>query len=549
MLRVPARFLIGSGFAFVLAACGAVSDSAFSPARETRALPAAEDRLEPDLLVSGRFPKLNQEQDTSAVLLGDMAMGYRKGLRVVGQDPILHLAAGVPRGQNFQLGWIGDCAYVGTADMTQYLAHRYYMTPVIASAADAGTGLAVIDAANPESPELVQIIPNPEVVTDTSEPENIGNELPPPPEASPNNIAVTPPNTHRVMAMNWFAIATHEGRRVMVAGAHTLLGVFDATDCRNPVLKSTISLHHENVAVHGLRFSPDGYRLYVSGVLTFDAMSVIDLGDLENPKILKTWEHGAHDVTLNADETRMYMNSLTTGTNSVQGGGLRIVDISALKGCIGGHSGHEGHEDPAPADPDACQKAEFEEVAHYKWTGLSHANEIGRIKGRTYAFTVDEYSTDQDRAGSTTLCSPGWIRVLDITDEDAIEQVGEIKLGVSQWDNCRNTNIDGATYNTHYVTLDDESDTKLVFVAWYASGLRVFDVSDPAEPREIAYLMPPPQPTKLYDSAFASPTADSTISHIRWRPELGHIWVVNVNGGFTILEFTDSAEFEAPDEE
>ena len=533
----------------LLAACGSSS----APTGASKAgveLPPAEDRPEPQPEISGRFPKTNQEEDT-ACLSGDQTvcptlthaskMGYRKGLRTVGVQPINHQVAGIPRGQNFQLGWIGECAYVGTADMTQYVAHRYYMTPVVASAEDPSTGMAVIDASNPTNPTLVQIIPNPQVVTDTGNLDQIPNELPPPNTGNPAGMLSNPPNTHRVMAMNWFAIATHEKRRIIVAGAHTLLGVFDATDCRHPVLKSTIDLHHENVAVHGLRFSPDGYRVYVSGVLTFDATAVIDLGDLANPKILKTWPHGAHDITLNADETRMYMNSLTVGTSSVTGGGLRIVDISALAGCVGGHSGHEGHES-APPPADGCSKAEFKEVSHYRWTGLSHAHEIGTIKGRKYAFSVDEYSTDQDRAGGTTLCSPGWIRILDVTDEENVDQVGEIKLGVSGWDNCRNTNLDGATYNTHYLTLDDENDTKLVFVSWYASGLRVFDVTDPSEPREVAYLIPPPVPNKVYDTAFASPTADSTISHIRWRPELGQIWVVNVNGGFSILEFTQSAE-------
>jgi hypothetical protein len=549
MWRLPASFLLSSGLALALAACGAVSNSDLATGKDLRSsLPPAEDRLEPDPNMTGRFPKPDQLRDSASVLAGDATMGYRKGLRLVGSDPILHPAAGIPRGQNFQLGWIGDCAYIGTADMTQYLAHRYYMTPVIATAEDPGTGMAVIDAADPTHPMLVQIIPNPQVVVDTESPENLPNELPTPDTGNVPNDLSNPPNTHRVMAMNWFAIATHEGRRVMVAGAHTLLGVFDATDCRNPVLKSTISLHHENVAVHGLRFSPDGYRLYVSGVLTFDAMSVIDLGDLANPRILKTWEHGAHDVTVNADETRMYMNSLTVGLNSVQGGGLRTVDISALKTCTGGHSGHDIHDAAPPPDPDACSKAEFKQVSHYTWGGLSHANEVGHIDGRTYAFTVDEYSTDQDRSGGAA-CSPGWIRVIDITDEGNPDQVGEIKLGVSDWVNCRNTNLDGNTYNTHYLTLDDENNTKLVFVSWYASGLRVFDVSEPAEPREIAYLMPPPAPVKVYDSAFASPTADSTISHIRWRPELGHIWVANVNGGFTILQFTDSAAFDKPEGE
>lgn len=540
MQRLPVRIARSFGLPLacvLLAACGAVTDSAVAP-QAGSTLPPAEDRAEPDAAISGRFPAANQVQDSAAVAAGDSGMGYRKGLRLVGQNTILYPGQGTPRGQNFQLGWIGDCAYVGTADLTQYVAHRYYMTPVLATAADPATGLAVIDAADPQNPVLVQIIPNPEVTTDTENPQDLPAEL------TPYLERQQPPNTHRAMAMNWFAITSHEGRRIVVAGAHTLMGVFDATDCRNPVLKSTVDLHHENVAVHGLRLSDDGMRVYVSGVLTFDATAVIDIADLEQPRLLKTLPYGAHDVEVNADETRLYMNSLTQPGTAI-GGGLRVVDIAGIRACSGEPAGHEddghGHGPAAPGCPD-----NFPEIAHYKWNGLSHANHVGRINGRPYAFTVDEYSsTDSPDQSTPATCQPGWVRIIDLGDESDPQQVGLIKLGVSDWSNCTATTQDTLTYSAHYLELDDRDDTRLVFVAWYASGLRVFDVSDPEEPKEIAYLMPPPAPQAVYQSAFGKPLADSTISHIRWRPELGHLWVVNVNGGFTILEFTQSAQLPA----
>lgn len=520
----------------LLGACGAASDSA-ATRDKAAARPPAEDRAEPDPNISGRFPLANQLQDSAAVAAGDSSQGYRKGLRLVGQNPILYPGTSVPRGQNFQLGWVGDCAYVGTADLTQYVAHRYYMTPVMATAADPAAGIAVIDAADPQNPELVRIVPNPEVSTDLEDPGRIPEEL------SPYIERQQLPNTHRAMAMNWFALASHEGRRVLVAGAHTLMGIFDASDCRNPVLKSTIDLHHDNVAVHGLRLSADGMRVYVSGVLTFDAMAVVDIADLAQPRIVMTWPFGAHDVEVNADETRLYMNSLTQPGTAI-GGGLRVVDITGIKACSA--TGHDddhkdggGHEhDPPPGCPET-----FTEISHYKWNGLSHANHVGRINGRPYAFTVDEYSsTDAPDQSTPATCQPGWVRVIDLADETEPQQVAQIKLGVSDWSNCGTITQDTLTYSAHYLELDDYAETRLVFVAWYASGLRVFDVTDPHEPREIAYLMPPPRPDTVFQSAFGKPLADSTISHIRWRPELGHLWVVNVNGGFTILQFTQSAE-------
>lgn len=503
----------------LLAGCGVALDSTSTD--KTHTLPPAEDRPEPDAAVSGRVPITQQ-------LTLDTTLGYRKGLRLVGQNAILYPGSDLPRGMNFQLGWVGDCAYVGTADLTQYVAHRYYMTPLIATQADSGTGMAVIDAADPINPELVQIIPNPEIVTDTENPGDIPAELMP----DPNN-PLSPPNTHRAMAMNWFAITSHEGRRIVVAGAHTLMGIFDATDCRNPVLKSLVDLHHLNVAVHGLRLSKDGMRVYVSGVLTFDAMAVLDIADLSKPKILKSWPRGAHDVEINDDETRMYMNSLTL-PGTADGGGLRVVDITGIRECGGG--GHGGH-DAQQAGGEECP-VEFKEISHYIWTGLSHATRVGRVKGRLYAFTVDEYSSD---LAGTALCTPGWVRVIDLSNEQDPQRVADIKLGVSKPENCRAAAQDSVTYNSHYLELDNKDDTRLVFISWYASGMRVFDVSDPEEPKEIAYLIPPAIPEAVYQSAFGKPLADSTISHVRWRPELGHLWVVNVNGGFSILQFTQSA--------
>lgn len=514
----------------LLAGCGAGQES--SPASRAAApLPPAEDRPEPDSTITGRFPLPAQLQEAATG-----GLGYRKGLRQLGANPIEYPGAGLPRGQNFQLGWVGECAYVGTADLTQYVAHRYYMTPVIATAADPATGLAVLDASTPEAPELVRIIPNPELVLDTEDPGSIPGEL------LPYVQAAQIPNTHRAMAMNWFAIATHEGRRVMVAGAHTLLGVFDASDCRNPVLKSVVDLHHENVAVHGLRISADGRRVFVSGVLTFDATAVVDIADLAAPKIVTVYGHGAHDVELSPDEDRLYMNSLTD-TGPITGGGLRVVDISDLKRCYpaGGGHGHGGHSPGTPPLVPGCTP-QFREVAEYEWVGLSHATRLGRIGGRPYAFTVDEYSSD---AQGNAACEPGWVRIIDLSNEADPQQVGELRLGVSKPENCQFTAQDAVTYNAHYLELDDREDTKLVFVSWYASGLRVFDVTDPFEPVEIAYLIPPATPQVVHQSAFGRPTADSTISHVRWRPERNQLWVANVNGGFSILQFTDSAPLPA----
>lgn len=74
-------------------------------------------------------------------------------------------------------------------------------------------------------------------------------------------------------------------------------------------------------------------------------------------------------------------------------------------------------------------------------------------------------------------------------------------LGVNSLENCAAYRADTGSelllYMSHYVSVDDPSDASLAFFTWYSSGLRVFDIRDPHNPREVAELAPhlrPPDP-------------------------------------------------------
>ncbi|AKQ70252.1 putative lipoprotein [Myxococcus hansupus] len=87
---------------------------------------------------------------------------------------------------------------------------------------------------------------------------------------------------------------------------------------------------------------------------------------------------------------------------------------------------------------------------------FSHANAVGTFNGRTVAFE-----------GGETMGSH--VRVLDVTDPANIVKIGEYKLR-------------GLT-SVHNMLLVG---TRL-YVAYYHEGVRVLDVSNPAQPREIAH--------------------------------------------------------------
>jgi hypothetical protein len=83
------------------------------------------------------------------------------------------------------------------------------------------------------------------------------------------------------------------------------------------------------------------------------------------------------------------------------------------------------------------------------------------------------------------------------------------------------------------VSVDDPRNASLVFVTWYSSGLRVFDVRDPAHPKEVAYLNPPV-------GADAGVSHDSSTTYTRWLPRKGQVWFGSGVRGFNVAELAPS---------
>ncbi|NOK03690.1 MULTISPECIES: LVIVD repeat-containing protein [Myxococcus] len=129
---------------------------------------------------------------------------------------------------------------------------------------------------------------------------------------------------------------------------------------------------------------------------------------------------------------------------------------------------------------------------------FSHANAVGTFNGRTVAFE-----------GGETMGSH--IRVLDVTDPANIVKIGEYRLR-------------GLT-SVHNMLLVG---TRL-YVAYYHEGVRVLDVSNPSQPREIAHYntfreSDPNRTDKLTDGAIG----------IR-VPGDGRIYVVDTSRGLLIF--------------
>jgi hypothetical protein len=88
-------------------------------------------------------------------------------------------------------------------------------------------------------------------------------------------------------------------------------------------------------------------------------------------------------------------------------------------------------------------------------------------------------------------------------------------------------------YMSHYISVDDPADARLAFYSWYSSGLRVFDISNPRRPVEVAYYNPAV-------GGGAGRSHDSTTTYPRYLPETGHVWIGSAVNVFSVVELDPS---------
>ena len=480
------RHVIFAGILTTAAIAGGCAQAQNQPEQ-----PAAESLLEPAL--QGQVPLADQES-------GRSLKPYMWNMRLVGQQDIQN------RGQNGNLGWIGDCAYVSA-----YFGGN-----------DPLMGMATIDASNPVNPELVKLYPG---TPGTRESQVEANEL--------REIVIVMP----------FARETPYGDPAL---DRSELQIYDASaDCKNPVRVGTFRF--ENIITHEHRISADGNTVYVTQSSYTGrpedeaprapnaqrdrppALVAIDISDLANPKQIAAWsladepgmpKSGMHDLDVNDEGTRAYTNS-SWSIDGVRHQGLTILDTTEVQ--------------------ERRPNATMRRISSFNWGppenfGGSHSAEYITIKGRQYVIAADE------TMGANAAAPWGWSRIIDVTDEKYPLQISTITLEASQVHNADTTNRDNAYYGAHYQGVDDRKNASLVFFSWYSSGLRVWDIRDPYLPKEIGYYIPGARTdTKLaVGASYPNNKVDYVYSFIRYRPETGHIWFNSLFNGFMIAELIDN---------
>ncbi|QDE72107.1 LVIVD repeat-containing protein [Myxococcus xanthus] len=257
------------------------------------------------------------------------------------------------------------------------------------------------------------------------------------------------------------------------AGRFGGLTVFDVSDPAHPFFKTSISLPGDSYW-NGVWAKGDA--LYVASADT--GVSVFDISNPGSPEFVLTLPgNGYTNVhTVLVDGDRLYASDITDFVGST-----RVYDISTplapvLRQVItlpemyslgGPHDffAYEGrlYISNASGGYSIVDVSDLENVQHLGqyfypgFGGFAHHSAVGTFAGRTIAFEGGEF--------------PGsHLRVLDVTDPASIVKIGEHRMRYS-------TSI-------HNMILKGER----LYVAWYHEGVRVLDVANPTQPRQVAHF-------------------------------------------------------------
>lgn len=282
-----------------------------------------------------------------------------------------------------------------------------------------------------------------------------------------------------------------------------LIDIYDiSSDCRHPELKSSSPV---GAFGHESGMAPDGRTFYSASPST-ETIVAVDISNPSLPQPLWVGPYDSHGLSISDDGNRAYV----AGTGS----GLIILDVSEIQA-----------RKPNP---------QVREISRLKWTSMSIPQNAlpVTIDGRPYVVEIDEF-------GAQTEVGAG--RIIDIADEANPHVVSNLRLDVHQPENFDAQAMDPQAdlplqgYAGHYCNVPKRTDPGIVACSMILSGLRIFDIRDPKNPKEIAYFNAPID-DRVTPGFEASNWAMSSPSFV---PERGEIWYSDGFQGFFAVRVTN----------
>jgi hypothetical protein len=428
-------------------------------------------------------------------------------------------------------------------DKCAYFSKWY--APELPTTADTG-GVVVVDVADSSSPKLVKTLKTP-AMFDAND-----------------------------------SLAGHLGRNLLVAQRNDsrlemgkTFEIYDVTDCTNPVLKFSGII--PGFILHDAEFTRDGSIIWASsGPDKIDAITALDITDVTQPKVLARWTTPTkqtisrfHGLSVSDDGNTLYATigrhfSQEKKSYPSQGMGMfNVSEVNARK-------------------PDA--KITMIGAPLF-WTDVGHNQYVVpvTIKGRKYVWETDidgaiptydskasgrEYTgalasrayvgpeVTPEQACSTGQPPWGYVSLIDIEDPQSPKRVAAVRLEVSEPKNCLAVAHDPVYSSQGYAAancdVDNHQDARMMVCAYGEAGVRVFDIRNIHQPREIAYYKPPavgsePRLGSQYRVDLEPPqaslrrryhTGDSVASAF-FAKGGKEIWFTSYDNGFQVVRFSD----------
>ncbi len=482
MKRFLGRALL-AGSALVVAGCGGGDSGTHLPPPSPLSAPAVPKAAcgpgsRPEIGIQGRVSRAEHDS-------GRAAQGYNCNTEVVGSYTV-ETATGTVGGfkvERYTDATGRDCAYYDTT---------------LTYPSNFGTGesgVNVLDMSDPTRPLLTARLETP---------------------------AMLSPHESLVLSQQSGLMAAVTGNAALYPG---FVDVYDLSkDCRQPELKAVASL---GLIGHESGMAPDGKTFYTASPGT-PTITAIDLSNPALPRVLGVIPFYSHGLSISDDGRRAYLAGVGLSgaacayavscdiPDTPKDRGLIILDISDFQS--------------RKVNPQA------REISRLSWSPSSiPQNAIPFTRnGRAYLLEIDEFARDS---------GVGAARIIDIADETRPKVISDLRLEVHNPEhfaaiaNDPGAQFIGQGYAGHYCNIPSRVDPDIVACSMIISGLRVFDIRDPARPREVAYFNPPLTP-RITPYLEASGYAMSSPSFV---PERKEIWYSDVYSGFYVLRLTNGA--------
>lgn len=335
----------------------------------------------------------------------------------------------------------------------------------------------------------------------------------------------------------WETLKVNEARGLLAgvfvgsSNAAAFFDVYDVKgDCRNPRLLNSLPLGQlsrpANTVGHEGSWSPDG-RTYWATSSSGGLLTAIDVSDPKAPRVLWTGPTNPvnHGLSLSPDGERLYLAA--AGLGGVPNG-MEVYDVGSIQ-----------RRDPV-------MRAERLGATYWEdGQAGQHALSVS-YGGRPHVWFVDELGQ-------------GAPRLIDVGDPRRPQVRRTIKLEIQRpaHESIRATDLAGTGlfgYDAHYCNVDRPRDPRRLACGYFNSGVRVFDVTQPLQPREVGYYNPRAQvgkndqlPGSEHASSAPTGSAPRTSLTADWcssPPRFvgpDQLWVTCQDNGFLVLQLKGRA--------